>query len=1015
MADLVCLRHSPHDLLSEALSKLKSSLPIDLVTLTFCGLPSDSKNGKTYSWSELADARDQAAPVDYSLPRQVWQSQSPIYIANMNMADGNGDESFATEIRNLHERKIQSYCALPLTNFRTRLGAMGFGSGSHLAFDRDQVRFLERATEIVAVAIDETLSGEEARSEIARLGLLADLDMASHEGGHEAMHSILHLIQEWAGEDVVGAYIFEQTSRSLRLEMPDAGWAEKMAPGGGLTALEGTLAGEAFRSRRSIILDYSGLAGLPFESVKRGLKLGVKALCLCPVLDSEETLGVLKIARRRELPFSAHDVEFLERLAAAIVPTMRAPKAMAVRPGKAALPFESQAIAYLNAMAPPAMGMMAGQMLEAAPLVRGSGQTSERSSQAAPAPEAAGIGFGILDTQFHFLAVNDVLARINGRPADEHIGKSVRELLGDVAEVVEPYIRSVVATGRPELNVELCLLLTGRNGPTQLIKHYLPIKDGSGNVTQVGVIVMETGGRRNLESSLKNVSENLRQQKKWQQVLAEISSALAGEWNVRKVFPKISALLRRVLRQEYAALTLREEDSGELVSKVLDFPMGRSLNVGGEIGAGVGTAGKALQEHSALIFDAEEVRRLDPQVAVKLVSEGLKSLCCVPLFRMKKPLGLMVLGSTRTNAFRHEDLMLLNQVAEQLAITLENASTLREVEQLKQRLKQEKRHLSPEVRGQHQFDEIIGKSPALQEVLDQVAIISASNATVMILGETGTGKGLVAHAIHRTSRRRERALVTLNCAAIPTGLLESELFGHEKGAFTGAINQKVGRLELADGGTLFLDEIGEISLELQPKLLRVLQEREFERLGGTRTIKVDLRLIAATNRDLGTSVEQKQFRSDLFYRLNVFPIRIPPLRNRPEDIPQLVRYFVKRSAGEIGRRIETIPTDVMEALIRWHWPGNVRELENFIERSVILTEGTALWAPLEEIRTDAYEASHTSLEQAEREHIVRILRETGGIIAGRGGAAQRLSMKRSTLQSKMQRLGIKREDYFRKM
>ena len=279
------------------------------------------------------------------------------------------------------------------------------------------------------------------------------------------------------------------------------------------------------------------------------------------------------------------------------------------------------------------------------------------------------------------------------------------------------------------------------------------------------------------------------------------------------------------------------------------------------------------------------------------MAEGLKSLCYVPLLRPKGPLGVLVLGSTRADAFKTDDLTLLNQVAAQLAIALENARTAREVEQLRNRLDAGEALSGRCEPPQPNFEEIIGESPALKQVLDQVAVVAESDATVLLLGETGTGKGLIARAIHRTSKRKDRSFITLNCAAIPTGLLESELFGHEKGAFTGAVSQKIGRLELADKGTLFLDEIGEISLELQPKLLRVLQDNEFERLGGTRTIKVNLRLIAATNRDLAKSVAEKEFRSDLFYRLNVFPIRLPPLRERREDIPLLVRYFVRKFAG----------------------------------------------------------------------------------------------------------------------
>jgi formate hydrogenlyase transcriptional activator len=370
-----------------------------------------------------------------------------------------------------------------------------------------------------------------------------------------------------------------------------------------------------------------------------------------------------------------------------------------------------------------------------------------------------------------------------------------------------------------------------------------------------------------------------------------------------------------------------------------------------------------------------------------------------------------VLGSTRADAFNTDDLVLLNQVAAQLAVALENAGIAREVKRLRSQLGLERGYLKGEAAIQLNFEEIIGESLALKEMLDQVGVVAASEATVLLLGETGTGKGLVARAIHRISKRKERAFVKLNCAAIPTGLLESELFGHEKGAFTGAVSQKIGRLELADKGTLFLDEIGEIPLEVQPKLLRVLQDHEFERLGGTRTIKVDLRLIAATNRELARSVLEKEFRSDLFYRLNVFPIRMPSLRERREDIPLLVRYFVRKFANAMERDINSIPRETMDALTNWHWPGNVRELENFVERSVILTEGPVLRAPLAEFQEETSGSAENSLEETEREYIVRVLRETGGIISGPKGAARRLGLKRTTLQSKMERLRIIRTDY----
>jgi formate hydrogenlyase transcriptional activator len=425
-------------------------------------------------------------------------------------------------------------------------------------------------------------------------------------------------------------------------------------------------------------------------------------------------------------------------------------------------------------------------------------------------------------------------------------------------------------------------------------------------------------------------------------------------------------------------------------------------------------SGRALQQRAPLIFSRDQLRQLDSETARGLLEEGLQSVCCVPLLRPKGPLGVLVLGSTRKNAFHPDDLTLLNQVAAQFAVALENQRAAVEIEVLRERLSDDRKHLEGEVRSDGYFPEIIGNSPALRQVLDQLITVAPTEASVLILGETGTGKELVGQAIHRLSRCANGPFIKVNCAAIPTGLLESELFGHEKGAFTGAIAQKIGRMELAHGGTLFLDEVGEIPLELQPKLLRVLQDQEFERLGSNRTIKVNLRLVAATNRDLAKEVERHEFRSDLFYRLSVFPIRVPSLRERREDIPFLIRYFVLKFAKRMKRPIETIPRETMKVLTEWSWPGNVRELENLMERAVILSEGTALHVPLSELKKEnpapPPHPDH-SLDNAEREHIIRVLRETGGVLSGPDGAAHRLGVKRTTLQSKMQRLKITRRDY----
>jgi formate hydrogenlyase transcriptional activator len=400
-----------------------------------------------------------------------------------------------------------------------------------------------------------------------------------------------------------------------------------------------------------------------------------------------------------------------------------------------------------------------------------------------------------------------------------------------------------------------------------------------------------------------------------------------------------------------------------------------------------------------------------PQVLVD--GEGLVSLCALPLVSRSRTMGTLNFGSRQEDAFPPETVALLAQAAAQVSIALDNCFAYQEIQELKDKLAEEKLYLEEEM-GRDFGLEIVGRSPSLQRVLRQVETVAPADATVLILGETGTGKELIARSIHQLSPRKDQPFVQINCAAIPTGLVESELFGYEKGAFTGALQTKMGRLELAHKGTLFLDEVGDLPMELQPKLLRVIQERTFERLGSTRAQKVDLRLVTATNRDLAAMVADRSFRADLFYRLNVFPIHLPALRERREDIPDLVRYFTQQFAQAMHRPIETIPTRAMEALQAWDWPGNIRELENFIERSVILSQGRELRIPLAELQVREAPApipgALPTLEAAERELILRTLAETRGKVGGPQGAAARLGLKRTTLQSRMGKLGISARD-----
>lgn len=494
--------------------------------------------------------------------------------------------------------------------------------------------------------------------------------------------------------------------------------------------------------------------------------------------------------------------------------------------------------------------------------------------------------------------------------------------------------------------------------------------------------------------------------------LLRINDVISQHRDLNELFQHIATCLRDLVSFEIMAIGLYDPEAHLIRVTLLSSDIVTPVNVGLTISPDAMPGGTVISTQKPVIVrvDEESPFKFHQQM---MRSQGAKISYHLPLSTSMTKLGVLVLGSFTLVELDSEELEFLQRVANQVAVAIENTLNFEQAKALQEKLVQEKLYLEDEIRSDNNFEYIIGQSSGLRAVLRQVQTVAPSDSTVLILGETGTGKELIARAIHQASQRDRRAFVKLNCAAIPTGLLESELFGHERGAFTGAIAQKVGRLELADGGTLFLDEVGDIPLELQPKLLRALQEREFERLGSTRTQKVDVRLIAATNRDLLAMAQEKQFRSDLYYRLNVFPIRIPPLRERADDIPGLTRYFVSKFAKRMGKQIETIPAASMKALQEWAWPGNVRELENVIERAVILTTGEVLNVPEAEFQTQVPRigAGDLTLHSKEREHILKVLRETKGVLSGRDGAAVRLGLKRTTLQHRLKKLGITREHY----
>ena len=620
-------------------------------------------------------------------------------------------------------------------------------------------------------------------------------------------------------------------------------------------------------------------------------------------------------------------------------------------------------------------------------------------------------GIVLLDTQDRVLRINPEFTRMFGYTEDEVVGHPINDLIAPDELRSEADACTELIIRGSSVNVETVRRRKdGQRIPVSLLA--VPISIPGGQIAEYAIYRNITE-RKRLEDEVKFERDRLR-------LLLDLNNSIISKLDLRQLFEALSGQLISIMRCDQAALLLPE--NGQLRTEMLYLPSGRGFAYEGMIVPIKGSiSGKVFRTRKPVRISNFDDLRNDPDVYAnvdgqpfykRVSNEGLKSGCFLPLISRDKVVGVLHVCKRPENAFTEEDLEFLEQIAAQVAMGVENALEYRTIFDSRKRLEEQKQYLQDEILAEQNFGEIVGASSGLKAALEQVAVVAPTDSSVLIQGETGTGKELIARAIHDLSTRRERPFVKLNCAAIPLGLLESELFGHEKGAFTGAISQKMGRFELANKGTLFLDEVGDIPLELQAKLLRVLQEQEFERLGSNRTHKVDVRIVAATHRDLTKMVKQLTFREDLYYRLKVFPIAVPPLRERAEDIPQLVRHFASRYARKMNKRIDTIGPEVMNALVGYSLPGNVRELRNFIERAVILSRTSILHAPIGElVMSEAPEPVRPASGkggESERDQIIRALEESNWIVGGPKGAAARLGLARTSLVYKMQKFRINR-------
>ncbi len=973
----------------------------------------------------------QMIPLDGTPPGLAFTTRQPVLRSRLDV-----NEFPDQAVKQLLAAGITCNCVVPLICHGKAVGTLGVASFREGAFTADHADFLSQIGGQVAIAVENALNFEQTRlaqrqvaQERDRSRLLLEVNNAviSHLNLTDLLKSFTTSLRGIMPHDSAFINLCDAGGSQLRQKAVDVGNLEGVVfEEGLLIPLEGTPEQAAIASRRPVL--FTSVADLEkFSSpwVRYAIEHGVKSGCVLPLIAYGRAFGALGVVSLCEGAFRDDDAKLLALCAAQM--------AIAV---ENALNFEKAREAERDARLEHDRSRL---LLEVNNAVVSHLDLSDLLKSISASLRQ------IIPHDAAFLTLCDSTgAKLQVQALDVHIpdkgpfAEGVVLSSDDVPEGEAIRLKRPIIINRPadlarfsDFAVHQAIAIGVKSGcAVPLIAHGIPL--GSLSVVSFEEAAFAEGDAKLLEQcasqiaiavenalnfeSAREAERQVRKDRDRSRLMLEISNALVSHLDLRELVKAVSLSLQHVLQHDFVGLAVYDYESGKMFARAADSQLQPMLE--GIYYEPEGTvSGLTFKTGQPFYLPRPDPERFSSPITLRFFERGLKTLYAVPVAVHGRILGVLSVASTREDAFTKDDQEMFQAISKQVAIAAANALAVSDLEALKNKLAQEKLYLEDEIRSELNFEEIIGQSPVLREVLRLVETVAASDSTVLLLGETGTGKELIGRAVHEHSRRKSRTFVKLNCAAIPTGLLESELFGHEKGAFTGAIAQKIGRLELADQGTLFLDEVGDIPVEIQPKLLRALQEREFERLGSTHTKKVNVRLVAATNRNLEKMIEERQFRSDLYYRLNVFPIRIPPLRERKEDIPLLVRYFTEKCARQMQKPLDSIPAEAMARLQSWHWPGNIRELENLIERSVILSTGSSLQVPFSEMKPSPPGNVHavpsaSSLEATDREHIIKVLRETRGVLAGPNGAASRLGLKRTTLQYKMKKLGITRDHWW---